>query len=808
MIHYRHYAPKGDNNLKDQIIQINKEGFWKKDLAGDVITVDDSILCKSIKESLANYDSTFIYASDGADKWIMLKKTISDGGEAPFTDGYLGDISEIQDYLKETSFDCFINYKNNRETVFSNIRSNFKDPNYQNIDVEMFAQILNAILLGDENSPIIIIVDAKEIPNYISLIYSFLPIQVASKLSFTTGYDKSERFHFSYTDKSDNRFESDIRMVFLEPENKNVAYIFNSFRVFDIPNHKTNYSEKLCALSAALSNMKYSNNIKLSLGCAAQRSFDQENKLDEGLLNVEISQHLFVQTKSLEDARALIQAVSNRYDAAIPREYKASAYDAIRRLLQNCTETDFNLISPIIKGNRDNPNDVEELYFTYLMKNCMEEPNEKTSLSNWISNDPSRIGILVKTISNRRIVLDFLCGYYFSAPQNAPTPSYKETFLELKKYFDQNWNSADNIFVTLSQNPNNSSVEIISAILLCASKKDEKVRSQGKEKYTNQFIKDLVENRFAKNQSIEKILFLIRVHNYTRNLDEVSFFGDNIYDTSFGYEWITELISGLTIEERISLLPTSQGVDRFSGNEEHAETLDEFEFAKKKIIESLNDINQVKKELVMFDSKSTEVFKRYFNSLSEEEQSDEINDWLNQLEEEKDKAKSIKNHRILFLQACCKHFNTNREAVFDPKHSAGDLAKQAQAVTNVFTEHYHDVAKPVKKKFTGVIFSMLGVGLLSAVLLILPSIVQCMMLNQIDLFTIIERVVLVAMPWLCIIPFLAMAINIGTYLLMEKAQKRHSLRSANYMSLICVILPEVVFVLSYVAFYYISLRLF
>lgn len=694
----------------------------------------------------------------------------------------------------------------------------------------IFAKLVDALLYGDKNKQIVIIADNREsAANYVKVLSMLLPLDFMKNVGFCIGSTSIPNEGISYL--NENGYAESISVKIWLPEIKGFDFdAYASFYyVFDTVHNRDNYDRELSSVARVIEGLNLANQTKAqSFANSIAPAFRRDGSVDFAAIEKKAVLQLFEMNRNVNVAKDIL-----RMDTSDDPLQVRITVNAIRCLLeennvQNLSAEDKNTILRIYRTNADVSREIENSLFNFFLTSYETlSSEEKRELVGMIARDhqDGRLQrILDRAIrgnySDLIDAFEVCIGVFKIRCSNTSYQIFEnKDFIEkIIRFFDisricrklptTQYTNGEDFFKVILREPDTQIKNIAAAILMssaCFADVSNDcciIRING----LRYFINNCAQEPMKKLENIIKIReIVLDIADEIPSLDISNDQRDFIFNNKTGERWLTQLVSTMSIEEVIeadSLVRNRTVGARLYGGLLNAVRV------------RLLDVNVVRENVKV----GTTTFVQYidfFNTLPQEIQ-DACLDIQRQLQD-LDFAEKINNefsmYRCDFAYDCYKTLSPeDRDTVIKEGGSAkpfnqitenSEKTKSVESTIKVF-----GTVANIKQNKSGnlkpVAMWAFGLSVLSSLILILPAIVQVLIHGKFDFTLIVERIGYNLVPACAFIPLGVFAINVISFFLLREGNK---IKRANIITLLCAILPLVMFSVGYLMFYFYGLIL-
>lgn len=782
--------------------------------------------------SIANRLSgnTFIYICND-NEWMMYKSVDTEKGTRG--EGYAGKLSA----LSETPYK-YIDQLSLKEHDGSELPSNATLPtverdngNYQipkNI-VSTVIRIIDVLFNGNfMNRPQIKINAKKETGvEILKALSVLLPADYMKRIGFCISpNDMSNNVYYFYDNVT--TVELSFRIVIAELsesecENQRMwSYVFDTVRNTDNWDNGSLLSKNL-ARSESLNIAKWRT--------VFNDVIKPDGTVDSDKLEIYVAENTFIEEPSRDNARVVLEKT----------EYHISSYEplvtkAINAMLSQASneayeDNDIALIDSIRRENSRISDATDSSYLVYLINTFARLGDEgRKYLMNMLLRDNEGNGLkrFLKSVSgiNNEEELgaySFLCellrkAYDQNKKINDSWLPLIVDYLNVKKWYialSAEDKYSGEYFFSYLKNINDEDINTYMAAMLMASayKKgcsegSKHTRIVGLKNYLDSIYDDRDYKAAEKLRRLIKIRAKIMEMSAKTLIELPERMSEFIFDDEDGNRWLCSCLDKLSFVEKVKLANDPDTPNDYTAL---------CDVLKKSLLDEEAVFQNVKIDTHTREkSERIEVqYGAFFAGLtvSEREAHRNIKVYLYTLTKEVEISEKVKSYRCNFVKG---FYNTLSK---DAKSKIGEAYNISENRDDLFdglsTEKQTELAEEINKEFSvGIIrptnrqsaieplliITTVGWLLISLLLILLPPLVQCMALNLNIGAEFMTRFKMCFSFAYLLFPIGAVVANVLSYLKIKKKR----FKRANLITLACCIIPECVFVISYIVFYLLS----
>ncbi len=688
----------------------------------------------------------------------------------------------------------------------------------------IFAKLIDALLYDDYKKKIIIIADNHESAvNYIKVLSLILPVQFMRKIGFCIGANSIPDGDMTSINERGESQSISVRIWVPEIVDFDFDTYASFYYVFDTKNGRDNYSKSLSSTAKVIEEINL---------CDQARAKDFTNRIataftNDGNVNLELLEqisalYLFELKKDIGSAKTILNMGAG--DNSLQER---AVINAIQFLLEpnnskQITAVERSSIIHEYKTNEHIAQAVEEPLFNHLAVSYASlGETEKYELIKMIANDDQGERLeevlsgamrgdfkaLVDAFELGLKVLNARCE-----TNGAQIVSNKDIVQKLIEFFDfsrirrripTNQHTSGEDFFSVAWSTNNSELQHLSTAILMASVYSTDTVAECCTVRIRGFKRMLIASGVS---PLEQLDFIIMVRDKVLEIaDEIpelkipdSQF-DFLFNNEFGKLWCNELMDSLSVD---SAIKAEEQVRSLTSGTRFYEGL------SNAIRSKLLDLHFVKSNV----KSGYPVFAKYvefFNTLPLDIRNgcSDIQKYLNDLDFESKVSDDFAKYRSDFAFECFETLSpANKQKVMKAGISAtpfSEMQKQEKIKAVENTIKVFGTVTKVKahnqaqmKPFAIWAFCL---SILSSVLLILPAIIQVIAFGTFDFTLVIERIVSYVAPGFVFIPLYVFALNVASYLLLKEGNRA---KRANIITLLCGVLPVLMFALGYLIFYF------
>ncbi len=692
----------------------------------------------------------------------------------------------------------------------------------------IFPKLFDALVYGEENKQVVIIADSHESAiNYIKVISMLLPLSFIKKIGFCIGCTSIPDEPISIVNADGNIEKLGIRIWVPELSNFNFDAYSNSYYIFDTVSNRDNYDKVLSNAAKTLDEINLCNDTQSRnfANCIA-KAFSSNGDVRFEELDKLASIYLFNIKRDSNSARAVLSLGS---EGSVEQEN--AVIDAIQFILnesrsgkQPPAQERENIVLEYRQNNRLAHAISDSLYEYCVSFYRNLNTEEKNIFSQLISADNTggRLNsflqsslrgdfkAMVEAFTVSGIVLEEqmrTIGYNIQANHEF-TKTIIQFFdisgchqrIPMNQRFE-----GEEFFREIQKNCNIEMQKILSAILMASAYFSGvpveccEIRIKGLKKLLQQ----------SSMTKLSQLEFILGVRNRLLEIaDEIYELGieedfDFIFNCEAGKLWMRELLGDLSLSDTLK-------ADYFVRS--HSAERRFYESMQEAVREKLLDINYVRRNI---KSGTTERDKyiEFFRTLSREqrEEYNEIDEYLNELDHEAEINEEFANYRYDFAMECYATFQESDKkkvkkdsSVLSYKETpANERLDIVEKTINTFGTVTRIKRKP-KKFFSSIGIWAFFLGLLSLAILTVPAIVIPASLGTFDWTHVYGKFLSYFIPEFFSIPLLIYFFDYAMYLCLKKGNR---IKRANIITIIFGVLPVVLFICSYILFYFVRLPL-
>lgn len=683
---------------------------------------------------------------------------------------------------------------------------------------KIFGKLVDALLYGNANKPIILITDSRDTSvKYIKVLSMLLPDSYMQRIGFCVG-SKNIPQKISVPNDAGEMVDYSAKVISPELSNFNFETYSSIYYVFDVTAGRDNYEKTLSITGKVIDSLNFYNSAEIN---AFQRSMAEAFNLD-GTVNLSLLEEIsalywFSMHQDIDGAKQVLMldslgAAGQRIQAIQmllndPTNVLSNAEeDKINLLYQN-----DNLIADAIKDsyfdylNRIGYNSLsqakKQIYHSIVSEDATAARLRELLERNYMAGDAKALQTAF-SISSK--ILKNVCAPndYKNFYECKNFVKVISSFFDSENYYTRIPEIDECLFATLSNvwNEDKKLHRLLAAALMAAIYRDDSFKELAPQRVAA-MLNMLSRLNMSKE---EKFQFILDVRNLLLLIrDEVPELGiqrqlDFLFDVRQSGDWIiNNIIKGASVETALELNNTLQKVtvrERYESMENALATV------------LLN--TQVVRSEIRNGRAITKAYINYFHSLPVERQNREIRDHISRLDQASDISQEFLEYRCSFVKDC---YNTLSDAqkeqipgapeAFDEKVKHADRIAAVEKLSSFFGVASKNAAnRRSSGKFSPVSICALLLSFLSALILMLPAFVQAAVLKDFSMGTIGERLNKY-MVVVCCYPVAVYMLNLISYF---KVKTNMKLRKSIIITLFCGVLPTVAFSLIYIILYFIG----
>ncbi|MGN0813403.1 MAG: hypothetical protein ACI4MQ_07845 [Candidatus Coproplasma sp.] len=790
--------------------------------------------CEKLFETVrkATEGNTFIYAPLNNNEVLFMQSTR--GASGLFAKGLKGDIGSVLnapakyiDKFEKSPSLAYNNVDKLPEGTLPQIGRLLEDYSIARDLHHIFAKLVDVLLFGDLNKKIVILAETPvKAMNYIKVLNMLLPLQFMKKVGFAIGTADIPDEDYSII-KNDGTAQSlSIRIWLTDSNSINFNSLSPYYYVFDTKTQRDNVTDEPSITAKLLSEINLCEQSKVNkFAQYVARAFDSSGNFDAEALK-RCSALLYFEIK--QDAESAKQILNM---GCYGDQYQEQAFISAARILLRADN--YRLITgqedeAIISEYRNNNRVAQELsglLFEYLTATYSSlSPMKMDLYAELIYED--KTGNRLRSYLQRTLIggfearvnaFDFTASIFgLALSRNANALSDIKELIRIAADFF----GIDNCFRIIPQSQTTkgeaffdsilklSSYELrqlMAAVLLASAyKKDTpdvhcEIRLRGLFK---------ILPAIDANQ-LNQFDFILIVRNKLLELSElipeldIKNRFNFLFNVKYGKTFITEFLRKLSIDETLTAdtLIKSRTINTLY-----------YEDMANAINEKLLDVDYVKKNIKSGDN----VFRQYleyFGSLTAEKArgAAEIDAYLSSLIHEAEVNEEFARYRYEFAIEC---YNTlseeNKKQVDDnpikPYEEATDMSEKLRVVESTIKVFGTIKKRKVsgKRPFSGIFLIAFGFSILSMLILFLPALILPASLGTFDAAHILEKFVYYFKPYMLALPVYVFLLELVSYFAFSHGNR---VKRANIITVLCGILPILIFVVFYIVFYFIRIDL-
>ena len=776
---------------------------------------------ETLRENIGGEALTYAILNN---EFVMLRSTNAQG--SLFLKGLKGNMAEISNYpiryleKFETSpmpNDKVVDVLANATLPSVMLRSEFsRGPEISNI----FPQLLDILLYGDKNKQIIInTATYNEAMQYVKTISNLLPVSVIKQLGFCVGSTNIGNANMSIVNDMGERQNLNIRLWISNFSNFSYhAYSENCY-VFDTVSSQNNYVNELSNAAKTLEITNINDNAKLNkLALCIQDAFDGNGIVNIDKLNKKTTIYSFNDRPSENSAKIILDLG----DSNDP-EQNSAVLRAIDYLINNAERSNRQIdadtmqkITNIYYTNPRQASQMSEELFKYCIRfYYLLSENERSLLLDLISIDETgkRLEDFLKPAkkSYGTMVETFEFAMRLIPNHNPMQENSNIIFTEkLIQFFAINdcynlipieqRSNGENVFLSLDIFDEETKGAVCAILMASAYRSNMDARLCG---IRNNGLKKLLKS--LNLSASDQIKYIMNIRKYitvlARRIPELYIDSDFdfIFNCDDGRFWMQEIIDSLQISELLEL---------YNMND-----YDNYESLQQAIYTRLLDEKYIRSHFnVRSDIHQRAEYERFFKHLPRDAQEENrgIATFLHELGFESGINEKFALYRYNFAVDCFKTLhNSDKKKILKnieilPSYESLDESKRLEIVEKT-TRVFGTISKGGKKSKR--FFSTIGIwsfflALLSLIILVIPAIVMPASLGNLDVQHIIDKIFYYFRPEFLAVPCVVYLFNCIVYGFLKEGNR---VKRANTITVICCIVPALLFVASYILFYFVHI---
>lgn len=708
-------------------------------------------------------------------------------------------------------------------------------------DACALAKLTDQLLFSDKTNGIVLGVNGyEEAESYLKMLYFILPTEIMNKAGFFVTASSPASQEMRYTSESGEGINISLRLSVLVNRLSSAQYsnlsVFNT--VIDSVSHKDNCDMPQSALGEYISTLDLRDfNAVSKLRSVIQRVYI-DGKIDLAMLKMIIASEEFTFARALGAVQGGVAAekLISAYVEA-PDGIKTLGYDAATDAVRYLLAAEYMTPSQSAAVNRIRSSDesikvstADDFAGNKIANLSVISTEEIGSLKDYMIGRSDHFRALLDGARNvipaDTVRVDALFRVLIKAlfdKRNArwladeAYPEYLSQLVALSNINNRykviplaEQNSGEKIFDVISElSDEESRVTVLAMLMLSAYLKDankggRRIRLKG---FKRAIHKDGVGAAEEMNliisvyEKVEELIYQISgASDSTYELDGK--FTEFIFDEgeAFGEDWICdELIGDMSIE---ALVTASERINNMSSP---------YEALRNKVNARLCDASFAK-DAIFKQLENRELLARLrelYNNIHSEApvgDSGELKAFVDSLRLERNISARFEKFRTDFTKSLYGTFSekSRKKVTKKSPESALDSKNPRQKikiVEAVIDEFGMDRKVEKSSKRSGIFFWSLLFAFISALLIATPPFVQALVTGPFNFASFVSRALSFVELWHVAIPVLAMAVNLTFFLIKGNSRK------ANKVTLFCVILPMVCYVVAFLVLYFIRLDL-
>lgn len=769
-------------------------------------------------------ESTFVYAP--LDKGCVFLQGSSPNNETFIHGVYCEDVKPLAkpvDYFG--SLEVKMQNPENAPEVIEPIRAlnrqRIVDKSYISRLHRITPTLIDAILYGEDDKEIVIVADDNEGINYIKALGLILPDRVLKKIGFCYGSSSVS------DEKICTEDGSTVKIKIWAP--KLSSFYFenyeSSYYVFDVrgarePRHS--YDKAPSTLARAIETFELTNESAVNrFKAIVDSAFTQEGELNEAGLEISLNEYMFRSRPNIDSARAIFNT---------RRDNIALHLDAVEFMLTcELDPSEVGQIIALCNSNAEYQQRVGETLYNYISARQgrgISQP-EAQFLNNTIMNDQDgdRFRQHFSRFRYTRNFTEKMQAFYNACQIIEPRlegSNYSINGLEpqietiIETFDTSNWaneqaqSNGEGYFtstIPAMQSPRlqilATAMLMISAYTLEPNDPRRQLRLRG--------LRILINNISKSVSPLDSIYFLINVRDemikLSTQIETIDVLDPSISlmtDESYSKSMLSRIIATISCKDLLALERRLRlSINLYEG-------LYEIVFG------TLTNDGFVRKN-IKNGADGTVDYIEFYESLSESKKVKSVTLHLDRLGKEDVANNELMEYRCDFVTGCYKTLSDNqkKQVSKEPIASISALPTTEERINAVSkTIDVFGTNKQIrikKKKLSGEIgiwaFIM---ALISGLILLIPSFVQIGTLGLDSFSAYINCVVDFIKPYYVVIPAVVYLIDIVSYFVLAIYNERkktniNEIKNANIITILCGLFPTLIYVLSYIIFYHLSI---
>ncbi len=690
----------------------------------------------------------------------------------------------------------------------------------------IFPKLIDAIVYGEHQKQILIITPDRETAvNYIKVASLLLPMSYVKKIGFCVGMTTVHNEKIAVSDSNGNYKELSIKILAPQLSNFDFDTYAPFYYVFDTVSDRDNYDRKLSVLAQVVDEINLCEKTRVEQFIARiTKAFDTNGNINKDELERLATMYLFELKRDVPSAKNILTIGVGTDEVQESAFVNAANVLLDPRNDKQITPAERGVIVHQYTSNENVAKNIEGSLFRHLsISHKTLSAEEKAVLLNMIAKDDSGERLndvlagslrgdyqaMVDAFTLSMNVLEIaLCAHDWVISDVQKFIRRTAQFFDISNCYRRiptnQIANGESIFTPIIY-LENSQIKEYAVALLMSSAYFTGTPVECCEMRIKGFKRMLAESSLT---SLEKVELILSARNkmldFTEEVEnlEIEEQFDFLLNCEFGNLWMNELVNSFAIED---VIKSDELIKARTSDRKFYESFATI------IRDRLLNIEYIRRN-IRSGYPVLDQYKQFFELLPVDLQGADIKQYLSELDHESDVSTQYSDYRCGFAFDCFATLSeVNRQKIL---RQSGEVSsfdalpeESKTAVVENTIKVFGTTSKQGKKNkgFTRP-FAIWAfcLSVLSGLLLVIPAVIQAATLGSFDFTLIVERTIEFIRPEYMLIPLYVYLLNIFTYCLLKDGNK---LKRANIITLLCGILPVVIFDISYLVFYYLGLNI-